>query len=100
MSRPPRIGIHHFETHARHPGRDGANFAYNEAYRLLGECPSVVLIPHDVVQLFADDRLARAALADCDAVVAAVGPHAYIYFYLRERFGLKFRIIRDVRTAL
>lgn len=95
-----RVGLHRFQTYRRHGGRDGANFAYAEIGRLLDGADSVEVIPHDIVQLAASDVAAQEALADCDVVVAAVGPHAYLYFYLRERLGLRFRILRDVRTAL
>lgn len=95
-----RVGFHRFETYARHPGFDGANLAYSELWRLLAESPEVEPVPHDLLQLCADDQTARAALGRCDVVVSTVGPHAYLYFYLRERLGLGFRIVRDVRTAL
>lgn len=97
---PLRVGIHRFETYRGHPGRDGANIAYDESIKLLAGCPDIILELHDIVGIFADYDYARHALGKCDVIVAAVGPHAYIYFYLRERFNLNFRIIRDVRTAL
>ena len=95
-----RVGIHLFSTYPRHPGRDGANFAYRDLARLLSESPRLELIVHDIGQLFKDDDAAREALRKCDVVVASVGPHAYLYFHLREKLGLHYRIIRDVRTAL
>ncbi|SHM91686.1 glycosyltransferase [Actinacidiphila paucisporea] len=96
----PAVGFHTFRSYAGHPGRDGANFAYTEVGRLLGDSAEVRPRPHDVVELFRTDEAAREALTGCDAVVATVGPHAYLYFYLRERLGLDFRIVRDARTAL
>lgn len=95
-----RVGFHTFTTYARHPGKDGANFAYTELGRLLSGCADIRPVPHDLVALARDDAAARAALAPCDVVVATVGPHAYLYLYLRERLGLSFRLIRDARTAL
>ena len=95
-----RVGVHRFQTYEGHPGRDGANLAYDETLKLLMQCPEIALELHDIVTLFGDYDAARCVLRRCDVVVAAVGPHAYIYFYLRERLGLSFRIIRDVRTAL
>jgi glycosyltransferase involved in cell wall biosynthesis len=100
MAQRTRVGLHRFETYARHTGRDGANLAYSELVRLLDESPDIHVVPHDVVRLFEDDAMARSALANCDVVVSTVGPHAYLYFYLRERLGLAYRIVRDVRTAL
>ncbi|TDC42716.1 glycosyltransferase [Micromonospora sp. KC213] len=96
----PVAGFHTFRSYAGHPGKDGANFAYTEVARLLGDSVEVRPKPHDVVDLFRSDEAARAALSGCDVVVATVGPHAYLYFHLRERLGLNFRIIRDARTAL
>jgi glycosyltransferase involved in cell wall biosynthesis len=96
----PVVGFHRFRSYAGHPGKDGANFAYTEVGRLLSESPQVRARPHDLVDLFRSDEAAREALKDCDVVVATVGPHAYLYFYLRERLGLDFTIVRDARTAL
>jgi glycosyltransferase involved in cell wall biosynthesis len=100
MRHRPVTGFHRFRSYVGHPGKDGANFAYAELGRLLGESSEVRARPHDVVELFRSDEAAREALTDCDVVVATVGPHAYLYFQLRERLGLDFRIVRDVRTAL
>ncbi|WP_151769708.1 glycosyltransferase [Streptomyces abyssomicinicus] len=100
MPRGPVTGFHRFRSYAGHPGKDGANFAYTEVGRLLGESPDVRARPHDFVELFRSDEAAREALTGCDVVVATVGPHAYLYFHLRERLGLDFRIVRDARTAL
>ncbi|MFJ9929353.1 glycosyltransferase [Streptomyces misionensis] len=93
-------GFHRFHSYAGHPGKDGANFAYTEIGRLLDESSEVRARPHDMVELFRSDEAAREALTGCDVVVATVGPHAYLYFHLRERLGLDFRIVRDARTAL
>lgn len=100
MQRGPVTGFHRFHSYAGHPGKDGANFAYTEVARLLGESSEVRARPHDLVELFRSDEAAREALTGCDVVVATVGPHAYLYFYLRERLGLDFTIVRDARTAL
>lgn len=94
------VGMHHFQTYPRHGGRDGANFAYAEIVRLLRETRDIAVRSHDIRALAADDDAARRALAPCDVVVATVGPHSYMYFYLRERLKLNYRIVRDVRTAL
>ncbi|MEU8353335.1 glycosyltransferase [Streptomyces sp. NPDC048845] len=99
-SRRTRVGFHAFRTYTRHPGKDGANFAYTELGRLLRGSDAVDPRPHDVVELCRSDAVARETLAGCDVVVATAGPHAYLYFHLRERLGLRFRIVRDVRTAL
>jgi hypothetical protein len=100
VRRGPVTGFHSFRSYAGHPGKDGANFAYTEVARLLGDSSGVRARPHDVVELFRSDEAAREALTGCDVVVATVGPHAYLYFYLRERLGLDFTIVRDARTAL
>lgn len=100
MSSRLRVGFHAFSTYLQHPGRDGANFAYTELCGLLSESNQIDCKPHDLVALCESDDAARAALEDCDVVVSTVGPHAYFYCYLRERLNLRFRLIRDVRTAL
>ncbi len=38
-------------------------------------------------------------LCDSDIVLCNIGPYAWIYFYLREKYNKKFKIIRDVQTA-
>jgi len=95
-----RAGYHAWRTYPAHRGRDGANFAYEEIGRLLQSTFALVARPHDILELCKDDRLAFNELRDIDVVVACVGPHAYLYFYLRQRLCLDFRIIRDARTAL
>lgn len=95
-----RVGFHLFQTYAQHPGKDGSNLAYNEIGHLIFQANTLEPCPHNLLHLCQDDKVAFEHLSKCDVVVATVGPHAYLYFYLREKFGLNFRIIRDVRTAL
>lgn len=40
------------------------------------------------------------ALRDDDIVLSNIGPFAWIYFYFREKYNKKFRIIRDIPTSL
>lgn len=100
MTTSVRVGIHPFQTYSRHPGRDGANLAYEEAYRLLEAAGGVSLVPHDFLRVCRDDDYARDVLGPCDVVVSNVGPLGFIYFYLRQKLRLRYRILRDVRTAL
>jgi glycosyltransferase involved in cell wall biosynthesis len=97
-----RVAIHNFNTNPNNcNARDGANFAYSEYVQLLNNNnQNIQLEIHDFNRLCQDDSYAYRVLKDCDCVVSNVGPHAYIYFYLREKFRLNFRIVRDVRTAL
>ena len=98
-----RVTVHDFETNPRNiHARDGSNLAYSEVTRLLqsADGADIQLGIHDFIKLCADETYAHQVLSNCDCVVSNVGPHAYIYFYLRDKFGLDFRIIRDVRTAL
>ena len=55
---------------------------------------------HDINALLGDLDYARAALTGLECVVANIGPHAQYYFWLREKLGLDYRIVRDVRTAI
>lgn len=98
-----KVTLHNFKTNPlNRKARDGANFAYSEYVRLLQSAGANGLSVqiHDFKKLFTDDSYAHDILSSCDCVVSNVGPHAFIYFYLREKFHLHFRIIRDVRTAL
>jgi len=95
-----RVGYHAFHTYERHPGRDGANRAYEEIGRLLSDETRLDVVPHDIRSLLDDEFQAIRVLGACDVVVASVGPHAHFYHFLRQKHGLSFRIVRDVRTAL
>ena len=96
----PLVSLHRFETFAKHRGRDGANYAYSEAASLLESDDRLACRIHDFTEVVRDDEVARRCLSDTDVVVSCVGPHAFMYFYLREKLGLDFRIVRDVRTGL
>ena len=98
-----RVTLHNFATNPRNrKARDGANFAYAEYVRILQahEGKGIRLQIHDFKKLCTDDGYAYEILSQCDCVVSNVGPLSFIYFYMREKFHLSFRIIRDVRTAL
>lgn len=97
-----KIAIHNFHTNPNNSSaRDGANFAYSEYVQLLNNNDQNIQVKiHDFNRLCQDDSYAYTVLKDCDCVVSNVGPHAYIYFYLRQKLQLDFRIVRDVRTAL
>lgn len=97
-----KIAIHNFRTNPKNSNaRDGANFAYSEGVQLLNEYDQTIQTEnHDFYRLCRDNSYAYSVLKNCDCVVSNVGPHAYIYFYLRNKFHLNFRIVRDVRTAL
>lgn len=104
MSKPSavRIGLHDYRTDPLLPQRDGVNLAHeNIAHLLRAEKPAQLEIEfHDFNSLLVDDEEALRVLAGLDCVVSNVGPHAHYYFWLREKLGLGFRILRDVRTAI
>lgn len=97
-----RISLHHFISDIGLKQRDGVNLAHAEINQLLlsklPECFSIEF--HDFDKLLRDDKYAHETLSGIDCVLSNVGPHAHYYFFLRERLGLKFRIIRDIKTAL
>ncbi len=97
-----RIGLHRFESDPALPQRDGVNLAHSEINRLLDTAAPSGLDArfHDFDRLLRDDAHARATLADIDCVLCNVGPHAHYYHWLREKLGLRFRIVRDIKTAL
>jgi glycosyltransferase involved in cell wall biosynthesis len=97
-----RIGAHDYRTDPLLPQKDGVNFAHENISALLktAEVPGLSVEFHDFPRLLADEGAARAALVGLDGVVSNVGPHAQYYFWLREKLGLDFRIVRDVRTAI
>ncbi len=97
-----RISLHRYVTDPLLPQKDGANLAHENITTLLTNCmrPEIETRFHGFVQILENLDFARSALADVDCIVSNVGPHAHFYFWLRERLGLNFRIIRDARTAI
>ena len=97
-----RVSLHDYQTDPLLPQKDGVNLAHENIAGLLRQQTGSDLIVefHDFTRLIADEVYARSVLADVDCVVSNVGPHAHFYFWLRERLGLDFRIMRDVRTAI
>ena len=97
-----RVGLHDYVTDPLLPQKDGANLAHENIAELLKICsaPHLEAQFHDFMRLLKDEEYARQTLGGLDCVVSNVGPHAHYYFWLRERLGLDFRIIRDVRTAI
>lgn len=97
-----RITLHFFESDPSLPQRDGVNLAHTEINGLLGSGsdPGLQVTFHDFARLLRDRAYASEVLGAVDCVLCNVGPHAHYYHYLRERLGLRFRIVRDIKTAL
>ena len=97
-----RVTLHDYSTDPSLPQKDGVNLAHENIATLLRQAagPGLQVAFHDFTRLLADEDYARCTLGAVDCVVSNVGPHAHYYFWLRERLGLSFRIVRDVRTAI
>lgn len=97
-----RITLHRFASDESLPQRDGVNLAHTEINDLLAspEARHLSVEFHDFDRLLRDEAYARSALQGVDCVLSNVGPHAHYYHLLRERFGMDFRIVRDIKTAL
>ena len=97
-----RVTLHRFESDPALPQRDGVNLAHAEINRLLGGAayPELQVEFHDFSRLMRDRDYAARTLAGVDCVLCNVGPHAHYYHHIRERLGLDFRIVRDIKTAL
>lgn len=97
-----RVTLHRFASDQTLPQRDGVNLAHTEINDLLvsPQARHLSVEFHDFDQLLRDEAYARQVLAGVDCVLSNVGPHAHYYHLLRERLGLGFRIVRDIRTAL
>ena len=97
-----RVALHRFESDPALPQRDGVNLAHIEINALLASplAGRVEAQFHDFDALMRSDAHALEVLKDADCVLCNVGPHAHYYHYLREKLGLGFRIVRDIRTAL
>ncbi|MGE0667279.1 MAG: hypothetical protein AB7O49_12040 [Sphingomonadales bacterium] len=99
---PVRLALNHFESDPSLEQRDGVNLAHTEITRLLAAAPhpGLDVTFHDFDRLLRDAAYARDILGPADCVLANVGPHAHYYHYLRQRLGLGFRIVRDIKTAI
>ena len=97
-----RVALHRFASDSNAPQRDGVNLAHTEVNTLfdLPEAAGIKVEFHDFDRLLRDDEYARACLSYVDCVLCNVGPNAHYYHHLRERLGLNFRIVRDIKTAL
>lgn len=97
-----RVTLHDYSTDPSLPQKDGVNLAHENIAALLRReaGPGLDVAFHDFNRLLSDEAYARRTLGAADCVVSNVGPHAHYYFWLRERLGLRFRIVRDVRTAI
>jgi glycosyltransferase involved in cell wall biosynthesis len=98
-----KVAYHHSAPKKKVNG--GALRYYQEVSELLALHASerMQVEPHDLFQMLRWSEAELAAftrrLSAQDIVVSAVGPYAHLYFYLRERYGGQFRIVRDVRTS-
>lgn len=99
---PIRVALYPYSSDPLLPQKDGVNLAHENITALFQQAdPSQFeVVYHNFIQLLTDDSYAYEALSDCHWVVCNVGPHAHYYFYLREKLGLNFQILRDVRTAI
>jgi len=97
-----RVTLHDYQTDSSLPQKDGVNLAHENIAALLKTAQADVLEVHfhDFNRLLSDEAYALAVLGNTDCVISNVGPHAHYYFYLRHHHKLRFRIIRDVRTAI
>lgn len=97
-----RVTLHAYATDPALPQRDGVNLAHENITRLMQQANQDrrEVVFHDFNRLLTEPDYARSVLADADCVISNIGPHAHYYFQLREKLGLDFRIIRDVRTAI
>ncbi|MEM4267575.1 MAG: glycosyltransferase family 4 protein [Candidatus Woesearchaeota archaeon] len=82
---------------------DGANYYYIENSRLVSSKRNASVFAYSCESHNIADVIKKPAilskLKSEDAVLANTGPYAFIYHYLREKHGFKFRIIRDVQTG-
>lgn len=96
------ITLHQYVTDPGLPQRDGVNLAHENITAIMkgyaGNKFKVLF--HDFNRLLRDENYAVEVLGSADCVSSNIGPHAHYYFYLRERHRLRYRIFRDVRTAI
>lgn len=96
------ITFHQYRSHPKLPQKDGVNHAHEEISEILlsEQMNGLEVKIHDFERLIKDEKYAINSLSHCKCVISNVGPHAHYYFYIREKYNLQYKIIRDVRTAL
>lgn len=97
-----RISLYAYQSDPSLSQKDGVNISHTEIARLMRSTKDsrIRIHFHDFLRVCNDEKYAYEVLSQVDCVISNVGPHAHYYFYLREKFGLNFKIIRDIRTAL
>jgi glycosyltransferase involved in cell wall biosynthesis len=83
------------------PFIDGANLYSIENSKLIKEFngSEFVAKTHDIRDVLSGKESLLNLKSD-GVVVSNAGPYAFAYHYMREKKGLKFRIVRDVQTSL
>lgn len=96
------ITLHDYRTDPALTQKDGVNLAHENIGSLMRTAANeqTEVVFHDFNKLLTDSDYAKEILDNADLVISNVGPHAHYYFYLRERYGFNYRILRDVRTAI
>ena len=96
------ITLHHYKSHPNLPQKDGVNHAHEEISEILlsEQRDGIDIRTHDFEKLINNREYAINSLGQCKCVISNVGPHAHYYFYIREKYNLRYKIIRDARTAL
>lgn len=96
------ITLHQYVTDPGLPQRDGVNLAHENITAIMKGYAGneFKVLFHDFNRLLSDENYAVEVLGNADCVISNVGPHAHYYFFLRERYRLRYRIFRDVRTAI
>ncbi|GAA3486472.1 glycosyltransferase [Streptomyces cremeus] len=89
-----RLHTHDYQSPDTSGIVDGAVLMHREMSHLLARRGSVVL--HDVTE----GPGCVAGLGPDDVVYAGSGPYAFLYHHWRERTAGRFRIVREVHTAL
>lgn len=97
-----KIAYHKFTTKK---SNGGALYYYSEISKILNGLSNegASIMQHEFRNLISSNPNELnnfvKSLDSEDVVVSNVGPYAHLYLYIRERFGGRFRIIRDVRTS-
>ncbi len=97
-----KVAFHKFNTGN---AVGGALYCYSEICSMLQDtsCHNFEIIPHNFFSLISSSEKEQAAFFkqfDCgDVIVANIGPLSCLYYFLRNKYSGKCRIIRDVRTS-
>lgn len=88
------VNYHNYRLN-NEPFIDGTNLYYDEISKLLIEQNNSK--PHNIRNILLGKE--KFNFKNNDVLLSNIGPYAFIYHFLRKKYNLNFKIIRDIQTS-